>query len=151
MYEHDISKEAKNVLRELGLLKKEAKKQKTTLADMLIRETLSMSNAEIKELIFALRELDKIDYIAITATMDACVPEISYIDSLKIKHKGRKYIRLFMKYEGGLEMNYRKKPLTVERILQKASKNGFYIILVAIIPIICTIIDTIINIINNLK
>lgn len=149
MFENDISKHAKNTLREIRLIEMKSKKEKLGIEEKFIEYTVSLNPRDTEQLIFALRELNEKKYINIDASMDACEKMISFVNKLKITRLGRKYIKRYMIYEGALELNYREEPNNLDYKFRKLKEHGVYIILIAAIPVICGIIDTIINIINN--
>ena len=51
-----------------------------------------------------------------------------------------------MEYDTGLEISIREKALSVESIMRRLSENGFYIIITAVLALLCELINTAINI-----
>ena len=149
----DMSKEARNLLEEFYILDDTALERKESLDKLLdnyVADSLDTAD-EIEEFITATKELKKGRYIKIKLYEPKFEGWAPSVESLKITLKGKWYLNKFKKYAGPLLMEYRERPLTMEYMFRKLAKNGYYIVLVAVIPVICAVIDTVINIINNSK
>jgi len=144
----DISQEARNLLEELYIIADSAKKKDLVLDEELeifVSESL-IKDDEIEEFITATKELKKGRYIKIKLYEPKFEGWAPSVESLKITLKGKWYLNKFKKYAGPLMMKYRKEPLSMEYMLRKLSENGFYIIILAAISMVCEIINTAITI-----
>ena len=140
----DISQEARNLLEEFYIITDSAKKKNLVLDEQLeifVSESLDTAD-EIDEFITATKELRKGGYIKIKIYEPKFEGWLPSVESLKITLKGKWYLNKFKKYAGPLIMKYRKEPLSMEYMLRKLSENGFYIIILAAISMICEIINT---------
>ena len=152
MNEYDISKEAKNTLREIRLVEIRAKVDKSKLTDAMdvFLEDIDFGK-DTKEYLETIYELVDRDYIHINLDMNPYKGEIYSVKSIRIKRKGKKYIRLYMVYNGGLDLDYREEPNNVDYMLRKLKENGIYIVGGAAAYLLCEIINAIANLISALK
>lgn len=141
----DISQRAKATLADIYMLSEYSKVEKESLDDLLanlIDNINCESEKERDEYIAALQELKAKEYIDINIEME----DVPKIDSVVLKEKAKEYIGKYMKYEGNLTVAYKNELRDINDNLLKLSKSGYFIVGVAIVGLICEIINTIVNI-----
>lgn len=150
----DISKEARNTLGEMYVLRKYAEDEELELDEVLQDFMVNIyldSTEESDKFIASLKELKFKEFIEIDIEENDKLEAIPSIESLKINNKAELYILKYMVYNGGLDIETRSDLITFSDICKKLSENGIYIVLVVIIPILCMVTDTVFNIINTFR
>lgn len=166
----DISIEAQDILADIYMIQNYTKAGKKLLGWYTESLLEDLNENESEKCISALEELKDRGYIntkfiketkrdrkrLVKALTKETGEDFSYllhtdgniigIKFLKLKLKSKIYVYTHMKYESGLEIRPRKKYLTVEHMLRKLSKNGFYIVILATLTLLCELINTAITI-----
>ncbi len=150
----DISKEARNTLGEMYVLRKYAEDEELDLDEVLQNFMVNIyldSKEESDKFIASLKELKIKEFIKINIDVNENLEEIPSIESLELTNKAELYILKYMVYNGGLDIETRSNFLSLSDVCKTLSENGIYIIIIAIIPILCMVIDTILNTINTFR